>query len=166
MNEYPNPGLHAGVPKGLLPATSEPMGAFRPIHNKRNDYGLDYELQRTVQFCGIPDRSTQDNGVQESMGPIYDRTQEHLGVADSGVIRTRRRLIDAARALDEQGLTPPGVDAPASYCVSGCGFILPKSETWITTADELCRIRPGIDMQVADEAQSVQMLRGRIHEIS
>jgi len=150
MLEYPNPGLHAGVPKGLLPATSEPMGAFRGIHNKRNDYGLDYELQRTVQFCGIPDRSTQDNAIQESMGPIYDRAQEHLGVADSGVIHMRRRLINSARALDEQGLTPPGVDSASSYCVTGCGFILPKSETWITTADELCRLRPGIDLQVEE----------------
>jgi phthalate 4,5-dioxygenase len=150
MMEYPNPGLHAGVPKGLLPATSEPMGAFRANHNKRNDYGLDYELQKTVQFSGIPDRSTQDNAVQESMGPIYDRTQEHLGVADSGVIHMRRRLLDSAKALNAQGLTPPGVDSPSSYCVSGVGFLLPKSETWITTADELCRLRPGIDMPVEE----------------
>ncbi len=158
MYDYPNPGLHAGVPKGLLPATSAPMGAFRPIHNKRNDYGLDYELQKTVQFSGIPDRSTQDNAIQESMGPIYDRTQEHLGVADSGVIHMRRRLLESAKALDAQGLTPPGVDSPTSYCVSGVGFILPRGETWITTADELCRIRPGVDLQVAEDPRVVRAL--------
>ena len=149
MFEYPNPGLHAGVPKGLLPPTSEPMGAFRPIHNQANDYGLDYELQRTTQFCGIPDRSTQDNAVQESMGPIYDRTKEHLGISDSGVIRMRRRLIDAAKALRDEGRTPPGVDAAAAYCVSGCGFILPKSESWTDTAYELCSLRPGTDLAAA-----------------
>jgi hypothetical protein len=148
MYEYPNPGLHAGVPKGLLPATSAPMGAFRPIHNKTNDYGLDYELQRTSQFCGIPDRSTQDNAVQESMGPIYDRTREHLGVSDSGVIRMRRRLIEAARAWCEHGVVPPGVDAPAAYCVSGCGFILPNSESWIETAYELCSLRSGTNLAI------------------
>jgi phthalate 4,5-dioxygenase oxygenase subunit len=158
MYDYPNPGLHAGVPKGLLPPTSEPMGAFRPIHNKRNDYGLDYDLQRTVQFSGIPDRSTQDNAIQESMGPIYDRTQEHLGVADSGVIHMRRRLLEAAKAFDDQGMTPPGVDSATSYCVSGCGFILPKGESWITTADELCRIRPGVDMPIAENQELVRAL--------
>jgi hypothetical protein len=145
LNQYPNPGLHAGVPRGLLPPTSAPMGAFRPIHNRTNDYGLDYELQRTSQFCGIPDRSTQDNAVQESMGPIYDRTQEHLGVSDSGVIRMRQRLLDAVRALDAQGETPPGVDAPRAYRVGACGFILPRSEPWVETARELCGYLLSID---------------------
>ena len=150
MYEYPNPGLHAGVPKGLLPATSAPMGAFRPIHNKTNDYGLDYELQRTGQFCGIPDRSTQDNAVQETMGPIYDRTKEHLGVSDTGVIHMRRRMLDAAKALRDRGQVPPGVDAPKSYFVGGCGFILPKTESWIPTADELCSFNPGVDVVLAE----------------
>ena len=30
-----------------------------------------------------------------SMGPIYDRSQEHLGTTDAMVIRVRRRLIAA-----------------------------------------------------------------------
>jgi len=141
MLEYPNPGLHAGVPKGLLPPTSAPMGAFRPVHNRENDYGLDYELQRTSQFCGIPDRSTQDNAVQESMGPIYDRTREHLGISDTGVIRMRRRLLDAVKA-HQPGGAPPGADTPSAYRVGGCGFILPKQESWIETAHELCTYRP------------------------
>jgi phthalate 4,5-dioxygenase len=145
MYDYPNAGLHAGVPKGLLPPTSEPMGAFRGIHNKRNDYGLDYELQRTSQFSGIPDRSTQDNAIQESMGPIYDRTREHLGVSDSGVIHMRRRLLNAVKGLQSRGQTPPGVDAPLAYRVGACGFVLPKSEPWIDTALELCGYLPAIE---------------------
>jgi len=149
MYEYPNAGLHAGVPKGLLPPTSEPMGAFRPIHNANNEYGLDYELQRTSQFCGIPDRSTQDNAVQESMGPVYDRTKEHLGTSDSGVIRMRRRLIDAARGLQERNAIPIGVDSPEAYCVSACGFLIPKGESWIPTASELCAVEPGKHLVVA-----------------
>jgi nitrite reductase/ring-hydroxylating ferredoxin subunit len=155
MHEYPNPGLHAGVPKGLLPATSAPMGAFRPIHNKTNDYGLDYELQKTVQFCGIPDRSTQDNAVQESMGVIIDRTKEHLGISDSGVIRMRRRLLDAARGMRDNGTTPPGVDSPAAYCVSGVGFILPTGEPWIDVAYDMCSLHPGVDIAGAPAAGRV-----------
>jgi phenylpropionate dioxygenase-like ring-hydroxylating dioxygenase large terminal subunit len=146
MYDYPNPGLHAGVPAGLLPATSAPMGAFRGIHNKRNDYGLDYELQRTSQFCGIPDRSTQDNAVQESMGAIYDRTKEHLGVSDTGVIHMRRRMLDAAKALRDRGQIPPGADMPEAFFIGACGFIIPKSESWIPVADDLCSFVPGADI--------------------
>ena len=48
------------------------------------------------------------------MGPIYDRTKEHLGVSDIAVIRFRRLMIDAARQLAESGATPPslGGDVP------------------------------------------------------
>ncbi|MBM2813141.1 MAG: hypothetical protein HW416_3900 [Chloroflexi bacterium] len=149
MLQYPNPGLHAGVPKGLLPPTSEPMGAFRGIHNMRNDYGLDYELQRTSQFCGIPDRSTQDNAVQESMGPIYDRGNEHLGVSDSGVIHMRRRLLEAAKGLQAQAAAAPGVANPRSYLIGACGFLLPNEASWIDTAYELCSLQPQFDALAA-----------------
>ena len=39
--------------------------------------------------------------AQETMGEIYDRTQEHLGTSDNMVIRTRRRLINSAKAYRE-----------------------------------------------------------------
>ena len=42
------------------------------------------------------------------MGGIYDRRREHLGASDKGVIAVRRRLIDAARGLQE-GQEPPHV---------------------------------------------------------
>jgi hypothetical protein len=43
--------------------------------------------------------SDQDRVAQESQGPIYDRTKEHLGAADEGVILLRAMIkesIDAA----------------------------------------------------------------------
>ena len=45
----------------------------------------------------------------ESMGPIYDRSQEHLGTSDRAVIRMRRILISAAKALAETGTAPPAL---------------------------------------------------------
>ena len=83
------------------------------------------------------------------MGPIYDRTKEHLGISDSGVIHMRRRVIEIAKGLRDQGITPAGVDTPGAYCVSGVGFILPKEESWIETAQELCILHPGLDMVAA-----------------
>ena len=79
-------------------------------------------------------------------------------MADSGVIHMRRRLLEATRALDARGMSPPGVDSASSYCVSGVGFILPAGESWIPTADELTRIRPGVDLQVAEDPRAVRAL--------
>ena len=60
------------------------------------------------------------------MGPIYDRTQEHLGTTDAMIIRTRRKLLNAAKALRDQGVTPPGVENPSLYQLQSGGAILPK----------------------------------------
>ena len=63
---------------------------FKIAGTARNDYLIDREAQRArvggLGFSGIPGRG-QDNGMTESMGVIYKRNQEHLGVTDSGIIR-------------------------------------------------------------------------------
>jgi phthalate 4,5-dioxygenase oxygenase subunit len=61
-------------------------------------------------YSGIPGRPHQDMAMIESMGRIYDRTQEHLGGGDLVTIRFRRRLIEAVRAF-ENGIEPPALDA-------------------------------------------------------
>ena len=49
--------------------------------------------QRGESFTGIRGIREQDLAVQEDQrGPISDRSREHLGTADLGVIATRRRL--------------------------------------------------------------------------
>src|SRR5207248_3152638 len=78
-----------------------------------NDYLIDRQAQRSMHsFTGIPGIRQQDMAVTESMGPIYDRESEHLGTTDALIIRTRRRMIAATRALEEQGRVPPGADTP------------------------------------------------------
>jgi hypothetical protein len=64
------------------------------------------------------------------MGPIMDRANEHLGTTDQMIIRTRRRYIAAAKALVEQGVTPPGVDEPGLYRQRSGLVILPRSADW------------------------------------
>ena len=73
------------------------------------------------------------------MGEIYDGTQERLGSSDAMVIRTRKRLIDAARALRDRAQVPPGVDTPEVYAVRSGGVVLPADADWITTTAELRR---------------------------
>jgi len=114
----------------FLPDTSDWTGKFRLTQNKDNDYLIDRKAQRTDSYTGIAGIHQQDQAVTESMGPIYDRSQEHLGTSDAMVIRTRRRVINAARALRDGGTIPPGVDDPAVYRHRSGGVILPRDADW------------------------------------
>src|SRR3989454_5744040 len=122
-----------GRPGGFefLPDSTDWTGKFRLAQNKDNDYLIDREAQRTQSFTGIAGIHQQDQAITESMGPIYDRTQEHLGTSDAMVIRTRRRVINAARALRDNAVTPPGVDNPAVYRHRSGGVILPRDCDWL-----------------------------------
>jgi hypothetical protein len=71
------------------------------------------------------------------MGPIYRRNQEHLGTSDVMIIRTRRRLINAAKAFAETGAVPPGVDEPWLYRIRSGGILLPRSADWIEATKPL-----------------------------
>jgi phthalate 4,5-dioxygenase len=133
----------AGVATGpgfeFLPDTTDWLGRFRLTQNKDNDYLLDREAQRTTSFTGIPGIPQQDQAITESMGPIIDRTQEHLGSSDAMIIRSRRRVIAAARALRDRGVTPPGVDQPEVYRYRSGGVILPRDADWLEATRELQR---------------------------
>ena len=107
-----------------------------------NDYGRDYALEKDTLFCGIPNLALQDSAMQESMGPIYDRSKEHLGSSDMGIIRTRRRLLAAARAMVATGATPPGVDTPDAYAIRSIGVVLPRTAVWAEAAQEYMEARP------------------------
>ena len=69
---------------------------------------------RRGNWSGVDGINSQDFAVVESMGAVYDRTREHLGLTDVAVIRYRRRMIDAARAF-QAGEPPLGLDAPVDY---------------------------------------------------
>ena len=57
-----------------------------------NDFQIDREAQRTMKsWSGIAGVRQQDMAMTEGMGPILDRTNEHLGTTDQMIIRTRRR---------------------------------------------------------------------------
>ena len=124
-------GLTAGSVGEFLPPTSDGLGRWRPRANASNDYMQDRGLQRTESFSGIPTTALQDQAVTEPMGAILDRTQEHLGTADAMIIQTRRRIIGAAKAFRDQGITPPGVDTPEVFRVRSASATLPLSSNWI-----------------------------------
>jgi phthalate 4,5-dioxygenase len=86
---------------------------FSLKQNASNDYGIDREQQKTFSFTGIAGINTQDVALQEGMGPIVDRTKEHLGTTDRAIIALRQLLLEATRAV-ESGDAVRGTD-PSAY---------------------------------------------------
>jgi phthalate 4,5-dioxygenase len=119
-------------------------GTFRPVRNKSNDYGIDRDWQASGRsFTGIKGLSEQDAGIQESMGPIFDRSRERLGSTDAAIIQARRRLLTAASDL-QKGIDPPALD-PAGYRVRSAGLLLPRSAyNWPELARERVQAIPGV----------------------
>ena len=89
-------------------------GDFRKVKNRDNWWEQDREAMRTKSYSGIRGIMTQDHAVQESMGPIVDRSREHLGASDRAVIAVRRLLLDSVHAFLE-GREPLGLDPAIPY---------------------------------------------------
>ena len=120
------------------PDTTGWLGRFRLTQTRENDYLIDRDAQsKHRSFTGIPGIHQQDQAITESMGVIYDRTHEHLGTSDAMVIRTRRRLLNAAKALRDQNVAPPAVDQPQVYRVRSGGILLPRNADWLTTTEPM-----------------------------
>src|SRR5262249_4656281 len=130
-------GLAGG--HGFLPDTTDWLGRFRLVQTKENDYLIDRAAQKTKSFTGIAGIHQQDQAITESMGPIIDRTEEHLGTSDAMVIRARRRVLNAAKALRDRGEPPPGVDDPKVYLCRSGGVVLPRGANWLEATSELRR---------------------------
>jgi phthalate 4,5-dioxygenase oxygenase subunit len=119
-------------------------GTYRPLANKDNDYLIDREAQKAgITYSGVEGIAMQDASLQESMGPIVDRTKENLVSTDNGIIMARHRLMKAARALAEKGITPPGVD-PSHHQVRSAAVVLPPDQAFKDAAKEDLRVRPGV----------------------
>ena len=108
--------------------------------NAGNDYLQDRELQKSGEsYSGIRGIRQQDMAVTGSMGAIYNRSQEHLGTTDALIIRTRRCMLQAAKALRDHGITPPGVDNPEIYALRSGGVVLQKDLDWWDATKDLRR---------------------------
>ena len=119
-------------------------GTYRPLANKDNDYLMDREAQRRGDtYSGVEGIGMQDASLQESMGPIVDRTKENLVSTDNGIIMARHRLRKAVKALQEKSETPPGVD-PAHHRVRSAAVVLPADQAFIDACREDLSVRPGV----------------------
>lgn len=119
-------------------------GTFRPLQNKDNDYLMDRDAQRRGEtYSGIWGIAMQDASLQESMGPVVDRTKENLVSTDNGIIMARHRLRRAVQAMMKTGAVPPGVD-PTHQRVRSVAAVLPKDAPFAEACKEDLTVRPGI----------------------
>jgi hypothetical protein len=100
-------------------------GSWMPRANKSNDYAGPDAPPAKQPWMRVKDIQDQDVAATESMGPLYDRTQENLCVQDIAISNARRRLLEAARGL-AAGKEPPGRD-PKDYAIRSVSTKLPRT---------------------------------------
>ena len=100
-------------------------GSWMPRANKSNDYAGPDAKPAKQPWMRVKDIQDQDVAATESMGPLYDRTQENLCVQDIAIANARRRLLEAARGL-QAGKEPPGRD-PKDYAIRSVSTKLPRT---------------------------------------
>jgi phthalate 4,5-dioxygenase len=80
-----------------------------------NMWNQNRKAMKDGHWSGILGNFTyEDFTVEESMGPITDRSQEFLGTSDAVIVRARRMLLEALRE-HEAGKLPFGLDQNLDY---------------------------------------------------
>jgi hypothetical protein len=86
---------------------------YIPKSGRHNHWGFNAEEQNTRTYLGMGehDINVHDQWACESMGPIQDRTREHLGTSDVAIMANRRNLLKAIDDV-EAGKLPMGLAQP------------------------------------------------------
>ncbi len=101
---------------------------YKTAHNNDNMH-LQSRDKRRHSISGIDGAAIQDLAMQESMGPIYDRRQEHLGFSDRAVIFYRRLMLRLIKD-NEDGKPLPGQDPALDFQQRGASFTMPADRPW------------------------------------
>ncbi|MGW2340519.1 Rieske 2Fe-2S domain-containing protein [Streptomyces sp. NPDC001661] len=119
-------------------------GTYDTLANASNDYLIDRQAQKEKKtFSGVEGIAAQDFSLQESMGPIVDRTKERLGTSDAAIILARRRLLAAAEIAGKDDPVPG--DRAAHHRVRSASVLVPKSVPFQEGAADALVVRDGED---------------------
>ena len=94
---------------------------YLPKSGEHNQWGFDAEEQhnRTYLGMGEDDINVHDQWACESMGPIQDRTREHLGTTDKVIMANRRLLLQAIDTVASGGRAPGIGDPDQHHAIAG-----------------------------------------------
>jgi hypothetical protein len=91
----------------------------------------------------MPGLWIQDAACQSGVSAIYDRTQEHLGVTDTGIVRTRRLLLDSVRKLSQEDQHLASAARPEAFMWRAVSLTLPSGADWRQHGGEHMQARLG-----------------------
>ena len=98
---------------------------YLPLRRLSNNYLMNRDDQRLNTYTGIQGVSEQDAAIQNSQGKIVDRSLEHLGPTDVGIIEFRKLMLRLAKAL-KKGQMPSSSISPEKYAVQCGGMVAHK----------------------------------------
>ena len=116
-------------------ASSFELPDYNSRKNKRQRLRLRADEQATATYTGMGDDiNVHDQWAVESQGPIQDRTSEHLGTTDKGIMQYRRMLRHAIegrrrREADHVARRRAGAPHPGPATIDGIG----PTRGWETT---------------------------------
>jgi phthalate 4,5-dioxygenase oxygenase subunit len=103
---------------------------FTKKRNLANSYLQDRAAMKAGDFTGIDGIPAQDMAMWEGMGPIADRTSDHLGSSDVAIIQFRRQMVQAAKAV-MRGEPAIGTTAATRHIdLASFEGVVPKSLDW------------------------------------
>jgi hypothetical protein len=106
---------------------------YKPNRRKENRYRQDRESMRKESYSGIGlNFQVQDLCVTEGMGPVQDRSSEHLTSMDVAVVVARKLLFKAIRDLQE-GKEPANVVRDPErnrFAIDASDDLVPASKPW------------------------------------
>lgn len=94
---------------------------YIPKAGRHNNWGFEADEQMSTTYLGMgeEDINVHDQWAVESMGPIANRTREHLGTTDKVIMANRRVLIKAIDTVQNGGVAPGLADAAQSTLMTG-----------------------------------------------
>ncbi|MCW5759825.1 MAG: (2Fe-2S)-binding protein, partial [Phenylobacterium sp.] len=104
---------------------------WRKARNLSNNFLQDREAMKAGDFTGIVGIPAQDMAMWESMGPIADRSADHLGSSDGAIIQFRRQMVAAAKAVlaGEPAIGAAAGGTPHAHLASFEGLV-PRDADW------------------------------------
>lgn len=105
------------------------------VASAHNGFEQDRAAMRAKEsWSGFHGITQEDAVISTSMGPIYDRSTEHLVTADAAIVRLRQRLLESVR-LSDAGESPLGLDIEDLTHMNGFDHDLDPGAEWRDHAD-------------------------------
>lgn len=93
---------------------------YRPRVGRHNDYGYSFDDQMERTYTGMgEDINVHDQWAIESQGKIQDRTREHLGTTDKGIVAYRKLLLSEIRKAEAGEPVFLSCDAAQAAAITG-----------------------------------------------